>query len=156
MDKKTAASTEADPRQEKKRGRWRRNKRVERARKKTPPPLPPSEEFVWRVMAERDRRRENYPYWLTWNIDWHDGRGTFEFQTDVWSARTILAAQFGKSNVTAGKIARWMSGQGLNHGYKPNSLRTMVYRALEAIEIMETYATPRRPVPHWPAFTPED
>jgi hypothetical protein len=155
MDK-AAANAEADQRQEKKRARWRCNKRAERARKRKPAPPPPSEEFIARVMAERDRRRESYPYWLTWNIDWHDGRGTFEFQTDVWAAHTILAAQFGRSEVTAGKIARWLSAHGLDHGYKPNSLRTMVHRALEAIAIMETYTTRGRTAPHWPAFPLED
>jgi hypothetical protein len=147
----------SNARQRKKtRARWRRNKRDERARKKPPPAPPPSNAFVAQVVAERDRRRADYPGWLWICPQWHGGRGSYEFQTDVWAARSILAKQFGRSNVTAGKIARWLSAHGLEHGYKPNSLRTMVYRAIDAIEIMETYTTSRRSAPHWLTFPQED
>jgi len=145
-----------DERQERRRARWRRNKRAERARKKPSPPTPQSAEFIAKVMAERDRRRSDYPGWLWICSQWHGGRGSFEFQTDVWAARTILAKQIARSHVTAGMIARWLAAQGLHYGYKPSSLRTMVYRALEAIEVMETFTTRGVLEPHWPAFPLDD
>ncbi len=141
--------TDLDPGAAKRRARWARNKIAERARKapQEPPPLdPPQIAAIW---AERDRRRQIYPHFLWNHPGWHGGRGSFEFQTDVWAVRTIIRAQTGKDRVTAGKIAQWMDANGLTHGFKINSLRTMVYRAFEAIEILETVGRRKGDPPYW-------
>jgi hypothetical protein len=67
----------------------------------------------------------------------------------------ILESQHGVGKVSAGKVARWMASNGLRYGYKTNSLRTMVYRAFEAIDILETFVPRSGGGPAWPVFDPE-
>lgn len=52
-------------------------------------------------------------------------------------------------------LANWLSTNGLDHGYKANSLRTMVWRALEAIEILETFTSWTIHEPAWAPLTLE-
>lgn len=157
---KGISKTEAARRQEMVRARWRRNKRDERARKKPPEPPPPSEEFVAKVFAERDRRRQEYPWWLDWDTKWEGGCGSYELITDVWAARMILEKQFGVGRVSAGRVAKWMQARGKRYGYKDNSLRTIVYRAFGAIEILETFTgarrNPNKGATPWLPFDPDD
>jgi len=143
---------DADARRAKRLARWARNKRAERARNMPPGLRPLKPQQILAVWAERDRRRQNYPHFLWNHPGWHGGRGSFEFQTDVWAARTIIRAQTGIDRVTAGKVARWMVANKLDHDYKVSSLRTMVYRALEAIEILETEGRQKGDPPYWQQF----
>ncbi len=135
------------------RARWRRNKRAERARKAAPLPAPLDTHLVQSIWTERNRRHENYPHFLWNHPDWHRGRGSFAFQCDVWAVRTLLEAQKHRSPVTAGEVARWLSENDLDHGFQTGSLRTMVYRAFEALKVLETAKRRRAAVPFWPAFS---
>lgn len=150
--KKTVAS------QELKRARWRRNKRAERERRR---PLPPSElpvEVLSAIEEESSLRlRKGKPPDLQFNITDH-GWGSHAFHCDVWSVRTRLRAQRPGARITAGTVARWMAENGLSYGYKASSLRTMVYRAFNAISAMEQpNLSPlfgRARGPWWGAFDP--
>lgn len=144
--------TEVDPRAAKQRARWVRNKRAERVRNALPEPPPLDPPQILAILEERDRRRQTYPHFLWNHPGWHGGRGSFEFQTDVWAVRTLIRAQTGKDRVTAGKVARWMEVNGLTHGFKVSSLRTMVYRAFEAIEILESVCRRKGDPPYWQRF----
>lgn len=144
--------------QESKRARWRRNKRAERERKRPIPPreLPPT--VLSMIESERAHRlAKGMPSDLSFNITNH-GWGSYKFHCDVWSVRTRLRAQHPKKRITAGSVARWMRENGLSHGYKPSSLRTMVYRAFEAIKAMEEPSPNpffgRERGPWWEAFDP--
>lgn len=136
----------------KRRARWRRNKRAERERKRIPAPAeldPAIAEHVWR---ERDKRAQLFPEWLCFLPGWHQGRGSEAFQCDVWAAQTMLELQHGARKISDGMIARWMIENDLTHGYMPNSLRTMVRRAREAIEVLEKGTMRTHKSPAWPPF----
>lgn len=145
---------------EKRRARWRRNKRDERARKAPLPRDPLPAEVVERIWAERDRRFAKR-MWIVYYYHPYNrgGRGTFEFQCDVWAARTELTYQLGLVTVSSGKIARLLRERGLTHGYADRSLKTMIWRALRAIDDLEMVVHGLgRPEqifePRWPPFDP--
>lgn len=142
-------------RQANRRARWVRNKRAERARHAPPPPLPPDPLIEKAIWAERDRRFASYPSYLWSYQDWGQGtgRGSFAFQCDVWAVKTLLKLQSPEEPVSAGQIARWMKEHGKSHGYKPGSLRTMVWRALAAIVILESAPSRAEVSSVWPPFT---
>lgn len=139
--------------QEKRRARWKRNKRAERKRKRPPMSAKLSADSISEVWQERERRAEAHPGWITFNAKWRGGRGSWEFQCDSWAVRTLLQLEFWPRKVTAGKVARWMWSNDLQHGYNQASLRTMVYRAFEAIDILES-VTNKAGDPFWPPFVP--
>lgn len=142
--------TQLDAKQAKNRARWLRNKREARLRNQKSPPKTLCPEIIRQIWAERDCRAADYPGYL-WNVrGWQYGRGTWEFQCDVWAVRTLLELQFDHASVTAGKVAHWMWENGLTHGYGAASLRTMAYRAYEAIKVLETIGGRRGQGPHWP------
>lgn len=126
----------------KRRAQWRQSKRAERARKASKPSPPVDPVTIERIWREKARREQHYPSFLWNNPLWLGGRGTYLFQCDVWAVRTLLEQQHPLRNITAGQIARWMQANQLSHGYKAESLRTMVWRAQKAIAVLET--TPSR------------
>ena len=136
----------------KRRARWRRNKRAERARRQPEPLLSSTEEFEARVWAERDRRRVTRPQCIWWHRSWTGGRASYSFQTDVWAVRTLLEKQHYPRGVTAGMVARRMAAIGLARGFKPSSLRTMVYPAYQAIVILEGTHEASVKEHSWPTF----
>lgn len=149
---------EIDLKQAKRRARWRRNKEAERQRKAPPPSPPLPAEIIAEVWAERERRYERGAHYM-WPVPgWHYGRGSWEFQCDVWAVKTLLAIQLHKAKPSPGMIARWMADHGLAHGYahgeKSGSLRAMVGRALAAIAILETTKLRDWTEPAWPEFIP--
>jgi len=127
--------------QERRRARWRRNKRNSRARS-APPQRLPSKELVAKVLAERDRRAVvpgDAEY--LWRASWFYKEGTWEratsFVADVWAATTLLEYQFGAGQATPTRVARWLVNNGRAQGYTAGSLRTKVYQARDRIEILE-------------------
>ena len=151
MDSDDNANSESDQ-LEKRRARWRRNKRAERACRQPEPLSLPTEDFQARVWAERDCRRANLPRCVWWDRSWRDGRGSYAFQTDVWAVRTLLEKQHQPCGVTAGMVARRMAAIGLTHDFKLSSLRTMVYRAYQAIVILEGRHEASVSEDSWPTF----
>ena len=141
-----------DSQQAKRRERWRRNKQAQRSHEKPMALASLTPEFEASVWAERDRRRLNYPGWLWTNPQWDGGRGTYKFLTDVWAVRTLLKKQHFPRKVTAGMVGRRMAEIGLYYDYKPGSLRTMVYRAYEAIAVLETHTNKFGEGLAWPTF----
>jgi hypothetical protein len=142
-----------DPKREKQQARWRRNKADARARAKAVS-IPLAPEFVARVMEERDRRSDRRAY--RWASDhpkldywtngarqfWVNGHGWgirtwFAFVADVWAATILLEAEHGPGMATPTRIARRLSESGREHGYSPNSVRVMVYRARPFIAALE-------------------
>lgn len=150
---KLADLSNIDPKQVRQRDRWRRNKRAARARKSRAPQVSIPTEIQHFIWAERERRYADYPGHL-WNVHgWQSGRGSWDFLCDVWAVRTLLELQLGPTKITAGKVARWMWENDLRHGYKAESLRTMVYRAYAAIAVLETIGGRRGQSPHWSRST---
>lgn len=151
--------TDDEAKREKRRARWKRNKRDERQRKKPKPPAPPSKQLIEQIWSERDRRH-NEGVRLHFYHPYHrGGRGTFAFQCDVWAVRTLLTHQLRLVTVSSGKIAAWMKANGFTHGYSDRSLRTMVWKALDAIsdleEVREIPGRLRRiSEPAWQPFHP--
>lgn len=143
---------EVEASREKQRARWRRNKRAERLRKRPAGHRPLSPDLIERIWVERDQRLANYPLFLWNHPNWHWGRGSNAFQCDVWAVRTLLEWELGIKKISDGKIARWMVEHDLTHGYRPASLRTMVWRAREAIAILETAEGRVKGSPCWPPF----
>lgn len=135
------------------RARWKRNKQAERKRKAVPPlaPLPDAmKNLIWR---ERDRRIEAIPTRFFYLAEALGLYGSWEFHCDVWAARTIIEIQNEGRIPTAGKVAKWMGRNQLSHGYQPNSLRTMVYRAYEAIALYEKTQLSGTSTPIWSQFS---
>jgi hypothetical protein len=54
--------------------------------------------------------------------------------------------------ITSGKVAKQMHSNGLGRDYSPASLRTVVYRALDLIERMESTQRRDGSGPLWPPF----
>lgn len=146
------AETVATPQLEARRERWRRNKRAARRRIDRMPPAQLDEKIAAAVWAECEKRKGDYPAWLWNHPEWSNGqgRGSFEFQCDVWAAATILQLQHEVDKVSDGMIARWMRGHGLAHHYSEKSLRTMVWRARKNISIYEKVEGRGDNGPYWP------
>lgn len=148
---------EGSDRQTKRRERWLRNKRAERARLKKPSPAPLSPAIIEQITSERDRRNADirYPWQMLFGAHNH-GWGTYEFHCDVWATRTILELMHGKPKISDGLIANWLAENertyGYAHGSRTSSLRTMVGRARKAIEILETAHNRRTGGPTWMPF----
>lgn len=151
------AVREDDDRQAKRRARWLRNKRTERARLKKPPPATLGPAVIEQIIAERNRRAADtrHPWQMHFGAHNH-GWGTHDFHCDVWAARTILELMHEKSKISDGRIANWMAENGKTNGYahggRSSSLRTMVGRARKAIEILETAHNRRTGGPTWLPF----
>lgn len=143
--------------QRKRRARWKRNKRSERERKRKRHPHPAhlGADLISEIWREREKRAEAHPGWIAFNAKWRGGRGSWEFQCDSWAVRTLLELESWPHKATAGKVARWMWANDLHHGYNQASLRTMVYRAFEAIDILEN-VTNKSGDPFWPPFVLTD
>ena len=144
-----------DARRQRRRARWRRNKRAERSRNAKPLAALSDKRVEAEIWKECAARKERYPQYFSNVYDWRNGRGrgSFEFQCDVWAVRTLLEHTYDdRRSISDGKIARWMIQNDLSHGYKEGSLRTMVWRARQAIAIMETTPLFGASEPFWPPF----
>lgn len=132
--------------------RWLRNKRAERSRNRAAqaPPLP--EKLIAEIWRERDRRLENYPRYHWNHQNWRYGRGSEEFQCEVWAVKTLLELQTPTKKISDGMISKWLVLHGVTHGYNASSLRTMVWRARQAIEFLETVTGRAGSAPCWPPF----
>jgi hypothetical protein len=149
-----------DPKREQQRARWLRNKRAARERA-TIAPVALSPTYVAEVLAERDRRVAiALPLWgyhTTRPIDANVAHGAGAFAADVWAARTLLERQLGVGRATPTRIVRWLEATERTHGYAPNSLRPMVYRAMGTIEILETTLDCNRPGrTYWQPYSAQD
>ncbi len=143
--------------QDKRRDRWRRNKKAARDRKTTSESKP-SAAFMRRVMKARDRRTQvsSNVHWL-WRPSGYFEAASWEkaigFAADVWLAKTVLSKQIGHDSVSPTRISRWLTDHGRDWGYSANSLRKMVYAALERIELLQTNGEPWSPhKPYWRPF----
>lgn len=135
------------------RARWKRNKQAERKRKALPPLTPLPDAILKSIWTERDRRFETIPTSFFYLPEALGLYGSWEFHCDVWAARTIIETQHEGRRPTAGKVAKWMGRNQLSHGYQPNSLRTMVYRAYEAIALYEATKLSGSSTPIWTQFS---
>jgi hypothetical protein len=136
----------------KRRDRWRRNKRDERARKAHASPQALDAGIIERIWAERDRRLTSFPTYCFDHPNWHSMQAALELHCDVWAVREILKAGGGHKRVTAGKVANLMHSSGLGRDYTPASLRTVVYRAFDLIEKLESMQRRDGSGPIWPPF----
>ncbi|RVQ68737.1 hypothetical protein EKN06_00440 [Croceicoccus ponticola] len=142
----------------KRRKRWLRNKRAERARKKGDP-TPISPMFRRRVMWARDRRAKLAPAgaW-TWKIDTvyltdEKFKRAVELVADVWAAETLYDAQWGKGTATVAQICRMLNEMDRTHGYSAASLPKMVAQARKRVIALETHGDRWSPdQPYWPPF----
>lgn len=152
--------TEAE-RQLSRRARWAHDKRVERARKNHRSTEEVPKQVVAAIMQERDRRvaafasrREGYPYQLWAQFERvSNSLRHHALLGDVWAARMLLTQQRVKTGPSA--IAAWLRSEGRTHGYSQASLRVVIARSLERIQLLETTPSVRRPLEMiWPPFDP--
>jgi hypothetical protein len=145
-----------DETQERRRARWRRNKRAAREAGR-PTASPPTAKVFQEVLEERDRLAADRSVTASWRHAWFYKPGTevkaLGFAADVWAAKTILSYEFGLEEASPTRIARWLSRNGRTHGYAPASLRVMVYRALDRIQKAQN--DPLSPWPEFPETPPE-
>lgn len=127
---------------EKRRARWKRNKRASRARDKVGPKQLDSI-FEQRVLAERDRRAacaENGAF-LWPEVEYLFGdrlTRAASLAADVWMAIALYEAQCGPGTATNAHICRMLKSRGRMNGYTEGSLRKMVPKARERVKILET------------------
>lgn len=132
------------------RERWRLAKRAQRSRKK-PRPLPVCPVYREAVLDERDRRASSayHARRMVNGIYVEVARRLPGFVADVWAARTLLLAEWGKLGDSPSRIARWLWDEGRTNYYAQSSLRPRVYAALKIIADLERYGpTPADP-PFW-------
>lgn len=129
-----------DPKTERRRERWRRNKRDARMRAK-PVRLCLSPELDAQLMVERDQRAaiatRCWHHRHTHQLGYDVGRNA-EFAADVWAARALLERELGPNMATPTRISRWLVQSDRTHSYAANSLRPMIYFALKLIYALET------------------
>lgn len=145
---------------EEQRASWRAQKAAQRLRKpKVSLPPAPTEDFVQLVFAERDHRlKREYGMWQHPELSTHAYRhAMLLLAADVWVAQTVLEEQFGPGKAKPKRILDWLVARGLTHGCKPNSLRTMIWRAREKLKCIENepYLYDRTQVV-WPPFCIEE
>lgn len=131
----------------KRRERWLRNKRADRARRKGEP-IPITRLFRRRVMWARNRRAKSAPAgaW-TWNIETRYLTGdklkrAVELVADVWAAETLHDVQWGKGTATVAHICRMLNDMDRTHGYSTASLPKMVAKARKRVTALETHGDP--------------
>lgn len=140
---------------EKRRARWRRNKRTARAEAvRTARPLPPG--LLTAVLAERDRRASDTRITMRWRwpsfIKSEAAEKAVAFVADVWAAKTLLEWQHGEGSGKPTRIARWLADNEATHGYADSSLRVMAYRALDRLKIAESDDGLAMDDEPWPKF----
>lgn len=148
------------------RERWRRNKRAERQRLRekrkrdeAQRPSPPNldADFLDQVWAERDKRLRNFPWRMPHLPDRKFFKNTSNFSSqalvcDVWAAEVILAASSIGDRISDGDIAKYLIKHGRDHGVKPSSLRTKVWRTRPIVRFLEEAPVWDRPGKYWPKF----
>lgn len=135
------------------RERWRLAKRAQRGS-----PIinvrPVSSDFKLAVLAERDRRKNRtYREWanlcdLDFEMMWRKS----EFAADVWAAREMLIAELGVAGNSPTRIATWLKREGLTGSYAEDSVRPMVYDALDVIRALESACLKGSDEPFWTPF----
>lgn len=136
---------------QKRRERWRRNKKAERARRQVGC-APVDAAIVAKVTAERDwRYRAAADYFLSGAV----AEKTVHFTVDVWVAQTILEFQGGSGLATPTRISTWLRSIGKDYGYTEGALRKMIYRARDKIKVLEQAESwINRGQKVWPPFDP--
>lgn len=132
------------------RERWHLAKRAQRSRKK-PKPLPVCPVYKVAVFDEWDRRVNSayHARRMVNGIYVDVARRLPGFVADVWAARTILRAEWGKRGDTPTRIARWLWDEDRTNYYAQSSLRPRVHAAIKIIADLERYGpTPADP-PFW-------
>ena len=133
-----------------KRERWRLAKRAQRSRKK-PQPLPVCPVYREAVLDERDRRASSayHARRMVNGIYVEVARRLPGFVADVWAAKTMLRAEWGKFGDSPSRIARWLWDENRANYYAQSSLRPRVHAAIKIIADLEQYGpTPVDP-PFW-------
>jgi hypothetical protein len=144
---------------EKQRARWKRNKRAQRALQKALAPLqrPIDAEFAELVWKERDKRLNNFPWYLPRLPDGrhykrHLNQTSYPFVCDVWAALTLLESQNPGKNISTGKIAKWLEINGRIGAFTIGSVRMKVRRARPVIKFLEDAPARNGLGRYWPNF----
>lgn len=129
---------------------WRRDKRAQRARKK-PKPLPLCPVFREAVLDERDRRARSayHARRMVNGIYVEVAKRLPHFAADVWAARTMLRAEWGKPGDSPSRIARWLWEEGRTNYYAQSSIRPRVYAAIKIIADLESHGPTHADPPFW-------
>lgn len=145
--------------EDKRRARWRRNKRSQRERKKASPrPLPRG--FELRVWDERDRRvaAAFRGIWC-----WPESRylsgdrlnRAVGLAADVWATDVLFKARLGGDKPSAALVCEALKRSGRTYGYTDGSLRKLIAKARERVRLLEITGDPWKPGEvFWPPFEP--
>lgn len=147
--------------QDKRRARWQRNKRAERARRSPYPRILPNE-FKDRVLKERDLRVDEAMRADTVIRPGHSffEPGTYErairFAADVWAADTWLKGEWGTKGAMPRRVAAWLAMHGGPHSYTEKSLPKMIRKARERVVQLERPLPWNWDRPIWAPFDPDE